>query len=154
LTLRAARPVHDPITGESSFTYKATFQDATASCTQIREVHYVDAAGARERVDMARKARLGGVSLWALGYDSPATWTQIGSLATPDNGQAATTLAGATTTLPATATPASAAATPAGATPTSASTSASASASASASTVVATGASAASSGSSGPVATE
>jgi len=92
LTLRAASPVHDSITGESSFTYTATFQDGTASCTQTREVHYVDAEGARERVDMARKARLGGVSLWALGYDSPATWTQIGSLATRENGQATTTL--------------------------------------------------------------
>ncbi len=38
------------------------------------------------RIDRAREQRLGGASLWALGYDSPATWTAIGALARPDNG--------------------------------------------------------------------
>jgi spore germination protein YaaH len=41
----------------------------------------VDAEGARLRIDLARTERLGGVSLWALGFDSPATWQSIGSLA-------------------------------------------------------------------------
>jgi spore germination protein YaaH len=50
-------------------------------------VHYIDAEGARQRIDLARNARLGGVALWALGYDSPETWAQIGTLAAPDNGQ-------------------------------------------------------------------
>ncbi len=91
LAKRQATPVDDPITGEASFTYQATFADATTSCTQTREVHYIDAEGARQRINLARTQRLGGVSLWALGYDSPATWTQIGTLAAPDNGAGTTT---------------------------------------------------------------
>lgn len=87
LARRQATPVHDPITGEASFTYTATFTDGTASCTQTREAHYVDAEGTAARVDLARTEGLGGASLWALGYDSPATWTAIGGLARPDNGQ-------------------------------------------------------------------
>ena len=38
------------------------------------------------RVDLARTEGLGGAALWALGYDSPATWAAIGPLARPDNG--------------------------------------------------------------------
>jgi spore germination protein YaaH len=86
LAKRQATPVHDPVTGEASFTYTATFTDGTTSCTQTREAHYVDAEGAATRVDLARTSRLGGASLWAIGYDSPATWTAIGALARPDNG--------------------------------------------------------------------
>ena len=81
LAKRTAAAVHDPVTGESSFTYQLEVADGRTSCTQTREVHYVDAAGARIRIDMARKARLGAVSLWALGFDSPATWQNIGKLA-------------------------------------------------------------------------
>ena len=76
---RGAVPVHDPVTQEASFTYEATFTDGTNTCTQTREVHYVDAEGARARVDLARRERLGGVSLWALGYDDAATWTAMGT---------------------------------------------------------------------------
>ena len=89
-----------PETGEASFTYRRRSRTRPTSCTQTREVHYVDAEGARERIDLARTAGLGGVSLWALGYDSPATWSQIGTLAAPANGvptTAATTAAVATT---------------------------------------------------------
>ncbi|MCU1504934.1 MAG: putative glycosidase [Ilumatobacteraceae bacterium] len=96
LAKRQATAVHDAVTGEASFTYQATFQDATTSCTQTREVHYIDAEGARERVDLARTARLGGVALWALGYDSPQTWAQIGSLAAPANGATTTSVSGST----------------------------------------------------------
>jgi spore germination protein YaaH len=81
LARRTATPVFDPVTGESSFTYLLDVTDGTTTCTQTREVHYVDAEGARQRVDLARTERLGGVSLWALGFDSPATWQSIGSLA-------------------------------------------------------------------------
>ena len=79
LAKRTATPVHDPVTGESSFTYELQADDG--SCTQTREVHYVDAEGARQRIDLARRERLGAVSLWALGFDSPATWQSIGTLA-------------------------------------------------------------------------
>ncbi|MBK5331794.1 MAG: hypothetical protein JJD93_07480, partial [Ilumatobacteraceae bacterium] len=81
LAKRTATPVHDPVTGESSFTYQLDVTDGTTTCTQTREVHYVDAQGARLRIDLARTQRLGAVSLWALGFDSPATWQNIGQLA-------------------------------------------------------------------------
>ncbi|MEA3184631.1 MAG: hypothetical protein QOJ74_1108, partial [Ilumatobacteraceae bacterium] len=78
---RSATPVHDPVTGESSFTYQLQVTDGTTTCTQTREVHYVDADGARQRIDLARRERLGAASLWALGFDSPATWQSIAQLA-------------------------------------------------------------------------
>ena len=78
---RTATPVHDPLTGESSFTYQLEVTDGTATCTQTREVHYVDAEGARQRIDIARRERLGAVALWALGFDGPATWQSIAQLA-------------------------------------------------------------------------
>ena len=81
LAKRSATPTFDTVTGESSFTYQLEVTDGTTTCTQTREVHYVDAEGARQRIDMARTERLGGVALWALGYDSAATWQSIGQLA-------------------------------------------------------------------------
>ena len=81
LSKRTATPVFDPVTGESSFTYQLEVTDGTATCTQTREVHYVDAEGARQRIDLARTERLGAVSLWALGFDAPATWQSIAQLA-------------------------------------------------------------------------
>lgn len=78
---RGATPIHDQVTGESSFTYQLDVTDGTTTCTQTREVHYVDAEGARLRIDLARRERLGGVSLWALGFDAPTTWQSIGQLA-------------------------------------------------------------------------
>ncbi|HEX2786019.1 MAG TPA: glycosyl hydrolase family 18 protein, partial [Ilumatobacteraceae bacterium] len=78
---RKATPLHDPHTGESSFTYELEVSDGTTTCTQTREVHYVDAEGARERIDLARRERLGAVSLWALGFDNPDTWLSIQQLA-------------------------------------------------------------------------
>jgi len=78
---RAATPVHDPVTGESSFTYQLDVTDGTTKCTQTRVVHYVDALGAQARVDLARREGLGAVSLWALGFDSDATWQAIAPLA-------------------------------------------------------------------------
>jgi HAD superfamily hydrolase (TIGR01509 family) len=81
LAKRTATPLFDPVTGESSFTYQLEVTDSTTTCTQTREVHYVDAEGARERIDLARRERLGAVSLWAIGFDSPATWQSIAQLA-------------------------------------------------------------------------
>ncbi len=81
LAKRGATPVFDPVTGESSFTYLLDVTDGTTTCTQTREVHFVDAQGARLRVDLARTELLGSASLWALGFDSPATWQAIGPLA-------------------------------------------------------------------------
>ena len=81
---RNAAVVHDVVTGESSFTYDLASTDGTKTCTQTREVHFVDAQGSRLRVDMARTAGLGGAAIFALGDDSDATWTAIGALARRD----------------------------------------------------------------------
>ncbi len=69
------------MTGEASFTYQLEVTDGATTCTQTRQVHYVDAEGARQRIDLARTERLGAVSLWALGFDGPATWQSIAQLA-------------------------------------------------------------------------
>ena len=61
LAKRSATPVRDPGLGEASFTYQLEVTDGTTTCTQTREVHYVDAEGARERIDLAREP-----SGWAL----------------------------------------------------------------------------------------
>ena len=81
LVKRGAIATRSASTGESTFTYDVEFTDGVNTCTQTRQVHYVDAVGASERIDLARRAFLGGASLWALGFDDPATWTAIGTLA-------------------------------------------------------------------------
>jgi spore germination protein YaaH len=91
LAKRSATPVFDPVTGESSFTYQLEVTDGITTCTQTREVHYVDAEGSRLRVDLARTELLGSVSLWALGFDSPATWQAITPLVRVPGSTAATT---------------------------------------------------------------
>ncbi len=50
-------------TGESSFTYQLTFTEGDTSCTQTREVHYVDAEGARQRMQLSIDEGLLGVAL-------------------------------------------------------------------------------------------
>jgi HAD superfamily hydrolase (TIGR01509 family) len=82
-TKRNAVPVHDPATQEASFTYQLDVTDAGVSCTQTREVHYIDEEGARARVDLARQERIGGVAFWALGFDSEAMWAGVSDVARP-----------------------------------------------------------------------
>ncbi len=74
---RAATPVFDSVTGESSFTYDLEITDGVTTCVQTRQVHYVDAEGVRLRMDLAREARLDGVALWAFGFDDPDVWAAI-----------------------------------------------------------------------------
>ena len=38
---------------------------------------YVDGDGLADRIMMARQAGLGGVALWALGYEDEPVWAQI-----------------------------------------------------------------------------
>ncbi len=83
IELRSVTPVYDELTGEWSFTYTLELDDGSTSCRQLREVHYVDASGARARVDIARRADLGGASLWALGYDDDDVWVELAELARP-----------------------------------------------------------------------
>lgn len=76
ISKRSAVPVYDEANGEWSFTYVLEVTDGTSTCSQTREVHYVDAAGAVDRVEIAQQAGLDAVSLWAFGYDDEAFWTE------------------------------------------------------------------------------
>ena len=80
---RGATPVHDPTTQEATFAYQLEVSDAGATCTQSRQVHFIDEEGARARVDLARAERIGGVAFWALGFDSDALWPMIDDVARP-----------------------------------------------------------------------
>ena len=82
-TKRGALAVYDEGTGESTFEYQLEVTDGVTTCTQTREVHYVNAAGARARVDIAREERIGGVAFWALGFDGDAVWGQVAEVARP-----------------------------------------------------------------------
>jgi len=77
----AVVPVHDPASGEATFTYQRP--DDTGVCTQTREVHFIDAIGALARVDLARSERIGGVVFWAMGFDTADTWTAVAAVARP-----------------------------------------------------------------------
>lgn len=75
--LRGGAPLFDPSTSEWSFAYALTVEDATTSCVQNRQVHWVDAEGAAARAEIARRAGWGGVALWALGYEDDEVWQAI-----------------------------------------------------------------------------
>jgi HAD superfamily hydrolase (TIGR01509 family) len=77
LARRGGTPVYDPVTGEWSFTYELVAEDGATSCTQQRQVNYVDADGAQARMQLAVEAGFGGVSLFAFGYDDPAVWGAV-----------------------------------------------------------------------------
>jgi spore germination protein YaaH len=74
---RNAVPAYDSETGEWFFEYRLEISDDTTTCVQTRQVHYVDADGIRTRMDLAIDAGLGGVSLWALGFEDDDVWDQI-----------------------------------------------------------------------------
>ncbi len=80
---RSATPTYDPVTRESWFTYDLQVSDSTASCTQSRKVHFIDEQATRERVDLARAERIGGVAFWALGFDSAEVWTAVADVSRP-----------------------------------------------------------------------
>ncbi|MFK7917434.1 MAG: glycosyl hydrolase family 18 protein [Ilumatobacter sp.] len=72
---RGGVPAFDDVTGEWSFAYDLAIEDTT--CVQQRQVHYVDGDGVRLRMDLARENRLGGVSLWAFGFEDADVWDEI-----------------------------------------------------------------------------
>jgi spore germination protein len=74
---RNATPEYNATNGEWSFLYPLEVTDGVTSCIQTRQVNYVDSDGARARIDLAIEAGLGGVSLWALGYENDAFWQAI-----------------------------------------------------------------------------
>ena len=80
---RNAMAVADDTNKEVTFTYQLEVSDGVTTCTQSREVHYVDEAGSRARLDLARAERIGGVAFWALGFDSPETWASVAGVETP-----------------------------------------------------------------------
>ena len=73
----------DESTQESTFIYERESSDGTNSCVQTRQVHFMDAAGVRARVDVAREQRIGGVVFWALGYDTDVEWAAVVDVARP-----------------------------------------------------------------------
>jgi HAD superfamily hydrolase (TIGR01509 family) len=83
ISKRSAIPVADETNKEITFTYDLEVSDGTTTCTQSREVHYVDEAGSRSRLDLAREERIGGVAFWALGFDNPTTWMDVADVAAP-----------------------------------------------------------------------
>ena len=74
-------PAYDPATGEWSFRYELVVDDGTTSCTQLRQVNYVDADGAQLRMQRAVDAGFGGVALFALGYDDDEVWSAVDTVA-------------------------------------------------------------------------
>ncbi|WP_040493525.1 glycosyl hydrolase family 18 protein [Ilumatobacter nonamiensis] len=77
---RSGVPIFDPVTGESTFDYAIEFTDGETTCVQSRTVHYVDASGARLRMQIAVDEALGGASLWAFGFDDEQVWTELASV--------------------------------------------------------------------------
>ena len=78
---RGATPVFDPVTYEWSFQYPLVVDDGTTSCTQQRQVHWVNADGAQARMQRAVDAGFGGVSLFAFGYEDEAVWSAVDTVA-------------------------------------------------------------------------
>ena len=72
------------MTGEWSATYELEIDDGVLSCVQTRQLHWVDADGVALRVEMARRAGIRGVALWALGYGDDDVWNALVSSATKD----------------------------------------------------------------------
>jgi HAD superfamily hydrolase (TIGR01509 family) len=79
---RGGVPEYDEVTGEWSFSYTLDVSDGSTSCTQSRQVHWVDAEGVAARTAMARDAGWGGVALWALGYEDDAVFASLVEAAT------------------------------------------------------------------------
>lgn len=74
---RAVDPIYNQETGEWSFTYQLPVEEGDESCTQTREVHYLDAEGTKVRMEMSIDAGFLGVALFAFTYEDEAVWTNI-----------------------------------------------------------------------------
>ena len=73
----AITPAYDATNGEWSFTYQLAMTDGTSTCSQQREVHYIDGEGGLARIELARAAGIERSALWALGYEDDAFWTGL-----------------------------------------------------------------------------
>ncbi len=98
---RDAEPIYNEDTGEWSFTYQVAFPEDDPVCTQTREVHYLDADGAQQRMQMSVDNGWLGVSLFAFSYEDDAVWDRIAeinaTLETVPGDSVAPTTAAATT---------------------------------------------------------
>jgi spore germination protein YaaH len=74
---RTATPVFVETTGEWTFEYDLEITDGNTTCVQTRQVNYVDGLGVRLRMDLARQYQLGGISLWAFGFEDDEVWSAI-----------------------------------------------------------------------------
>lgn len=74
---RGAQPEWNDATAEYEFEYKLTVDGDGTSCVQNRQVNFVDPVGAQLRLDVAKEAGFGGVSLWAFGYEDRSVWNRI-----------------------------------------------------------------------------
>ena len=81
---RDITPVADAVTGEWVATYDLTVDDGVTSCTQTRQLHWIDSDGVALRVETARRAGIQGVALWALGYEDDDVWDALVTSATRD----------------------------------------------------------------------
>ncbi|MFV0306115.1 MAG: HAD-IA family hydrolase [Desertimonas sp.] len=78
---RSATPTQDPTFGEWTFTYDLEISDGGQTCVQTRTVWYVDDDGIQQRIQRAVDARLGGVALFAFGYDDAEVWNGVNAIA-------------------------------------------------------------------------
>jgi HAD superfamily hydrolase (TIGR01509 family) len=111
---RDAEPIFNEETGEWSFTYQVGFPEDDPQCTQTREVHYIDADGAQQRMQMSVDNGWLGVSLFAFSYEDDAVWDRIAeinaTLETVPADSVAPTIAAPTTVAPTTVAPTTSAA--------------------------------------------
>ena len=77
LDKRRVEPQFNERTGESRFTYRLRLGEGDTTCTQTRRVHFVDADGAQLRLEVAKEAGFGGVSLWAFGFENGSVWNRV-----------------------------------------------------------------------------
>jgi spore germination protein YaaH len=82
ISRRGIEPVADVVTGEWTATYELTVDNGVTQCVQTRQLHWIDADGVALRVEMARRAGIEGVALWALGYEDDEVWNALISSST------------------------------------------------------------------------
>lgn len=60
-----------------TFTYTKTYSSGGSTCRAKREVWFDDARSVEEKIKLVQAHQLRGVAMWALGYESAATWGKL-----------------------------------------------------------------------------
>ena len=60
-----------------TFTYTRTYSSGGHTCRAQRSVWFDDARSVAEKIPLVKKYQLRGVAMWALGYESAATWDRL-----------------------------------------------------------------------------